>query len=522
MMKTNSTNSKPSRHHKRLIRILSLILLILCIILIVLCMKKIRFLNYTPDNSSESTETLSNPYAGFYTMTGITLSDTDTPSIPAALSSTDSSTELVMLEINLLQYRDRDINDAALSHLDTYFSSWKETGHQLIVRFLYDWDGNNLNSEPDTIDQIITHMKQVAPYVNKYDDIIYLMQGIFVGNCGEMNQSHYLNTESMTILMNTLDSNISSSIFLSVRTPLQRRMILNSAQTPGKEDAFDGSLSSRLGLFNDGMLGSANDTGTYGDGSHSTSETLAAWSRSDELDYQNRLCKYVPNGGEVITDNPYNDLENAISDLKAVHVSYLNKDYDPAVLNKWKQTLYTAISSSNNADTIATKEVFNSGPSKNATSVKGTSSEYTNWKDISGYDYIASHLGYRYVLESSHCTQTSPLDEKAELTFTVKNTGFSNAYRSFDVTLSVVDPEGELIDTIPVGTDTRSWNAGEATNETVSLPVRNYQSGSYQLYINISDPSLNRNIYLANDTSYTQYGYLMGHISVSNLPKNSK
>ena len=83
MMKTNSTNSKPSRHHKRRICILSLILLILCIILIVLCMKKIRFLNYTPDNSSESTETLSNPYAGFYTMTGITLSDTDTPSIPS-------------------------------------------------------------------------------------------------------------------------------------------------------------------------------------------------------------------------------------------------------------------------------------------------------------------------------------------------------------------------------------------------------------------------------------------------------
>lgn len=477
-MKNNQTLTKKYRRHKRLIRILSLLLLILCIILIVLCICKIRFLNYTPDNSNESTATLSNPYAGFYTMTGITLSDTDVPSIPAALSSTDSSTELVMLEINLLQYRDRDISDTALSHLDTYLASWKETGHQLIIRFLYDWNGDNLNSEPDTIDQIITHMKQVAPYVNKYDDIIYLMQGIFVGNCGEMNQSHYLDTESMTALMNTLDNNLSSSIFLSVRTPLQRRMILNSAQTPGKDDAFDGSLSSRLGLFNDGMLGSANDTGTYGDGSHSTSEVLAAWSRSDELNYQNELCRYVPNGGEVITDNPYNDLENAISDLETMHVSYLNKDYDPAVLNKWKQ--------------------------------------------LSGYDYIASHLGYRYVLESSHCTQTSPLDKNAELTFTVKNTGFSNAYRPFDVTLSVVDTRGELIDTIPVHADPRSWNAGETATETVSLPVRNYRPGSYQLYINVSDPSLNRNIYLANDTSYTQYGYPVGHFSVSNLPKSSK
>lgn len=492
------------KKHKHFIRILSLILLILCIILIVLCIHKIRFLDYTPDNSDESTEVLSNPYAGFYTMTGITLSDEDIPAIPSSLSSTDSSTELIMLEINLLQYRNQDISQTALEHLDTYFSSWKATGHQLIVRFLYDWNGDNMNSEPDTIDQVIDHMKQIAPIVNKYDDIIYLMQGIFVGNCGEMNQSHYLDTESMTALMHTLNSNISSSIFLSVRTPLQRRMILNSSQTPGKDNAFDGSLSSRLGLFNDGMLGSANDTGTYGDGSHGTSEILAAWSRSDELNYQDKLCRYVPNGGEVITDNPYNDLENAISDFKVMHVSYLNKDYDSIVLDKWKQTLYT------------NSESANTGTS---------SSEDTNWKDISGYDYIASHLGYRYVLKSSHCTQTSPLDKNANLTFTVSNTGFSNTYRSFDITLSVVDTSGKLIDTIPVHTDTRFWNPGEITTETVSFPVRNYKAGNYQLYINVSDPALNRNIYLANDTSYTQYGYLVGHFSVFgllNLLKSSK
>lgn len=477
--------------HKRLIRILCMILLVLCILLIVLCIHKIRFLDYTPDNSAESTEVLSNPYTGFYTMTGITLSDTDVPSVPSSLSSTDSSTELIMLEINLLQYRDRDISATALTHLDQYFSAWKATGHQLIVRFLYDWDGNNMTSEPDTIDQVITHIKQVAPVVNKYDDIIYLMQGIFVGNCGEMNQSHYLDAESMTTLMDTLAGNISSSIFLSVRTPLQRRMILNSAQVPQVENAFDGSLSSRLGLFNDGMLGSANDTGTYGDGSHSTSDVLAAWSRTDELDYQNNLCRFVPNGGEVITDNPYNDLENAISDLNTMHVSYLNKDYDSAVLNKWKQTLCSF-------------------------------SGNTNWESISGYDYITSHLGYRYVFKSSRCTHRSPLDKNADLTFTVKNTGFSNAYRPFDIALSVVDTDGKLVDTIPVPADTRSWNAGEATTETVSLPVRNYKPGSYQLYIHVSDPVLNRNIYLANDTASTQYGYPVGHFSVSNLLERSK
>ena len=48
--------------------------------------------------------------------------------------------------------------------------------------------------------------------------------------------------------------------------------------------------------------------------------------REEELAFQDVLCSSVPSGGEVIVDNPYNDLENAIADLKTMHVSYLNED----------------------------------------------------------------------------------------------------------------------------------------------------------------------------------------------------
>ena len=462
----------PSHAHTRLIHLLQLILLLLCIILLTLCVRKIRFLDYTPEDSSESTDALANPYIGFYTMTGITLSDTEVPSIPDTLQSADTSTQLVMLEINLLPYRDCDISNAALSNLDSYFSEWKASGHQLIVRFLYDWNGNNLTSEPDSLEQIMTHMKQVAPVINRYKDTIYLLQGIFVGNCGEMNQSNYLDQDSMTTLMNTLDSNIDPSIYLSVRTPRHRRMILNSAKVPSETSAFDGSLSSRLGLFNDGMLGSANDTGTYGDGSHTTDEFLELWSRKDELNYQNKLCRYVPNGGEVIIDNPYNDLEQALSDLQTMHVSYLNKDYDTAVLDKWKQTAYTV--------------------------------EDTLYSDISGYEYIANHLGYRYTLTKSGISRSSLLDRNASISFTLKNTGFSNTYRSFDVKLSIVNNNGKLLDSIPVTTDTRLWNAGEKTTLTASVPISNYTPGKYQIYVKISDPDLNREILIASDSSHNQ------------------
>ena len=94
-----------------------------------------------------------------------------------------------------------------------------------------------------------------------------------------------------------------------------------------------------------------------------------AWTREDELAFQNDLCRYVPNGGEVIIDNVYNDFDNAVKDLSQMHVSYLNSDYDSTVLNKWKETI-----------------------------VNGTDDV---WNGMSGYDYIKRHLGYRYVLDSS-------------------------------------------------------------------------------------------------------------------------
>ena len=55
----------PSHAHTRLIHLLQLILLLLCIILLTLCVRKIRFLDYTPKDSSESTDVLANPQITF-------------------------------------------------------------------------------------------------------------------------------------------------------------------------------------------------------------------------------------------------------------------------------------------------------------------------------------------------------------------------------------------------------------------------------------------------------------------------
>ena len=347
---------------KRLLYVLFLILILSSLFAagFLIC-RRLRFLHYIPETLEESADTLKNPYIGWYKLSGYLISDDtplhlpdtasqseNTPSANTALSEdadNNASASLILLEFNLKNYADRDLSQTALNQLNSALAAWQTNGNQLILRFLYDWDGKNLETEPDSLEQILRHMEQVAPVVNRYADCVYLMQGIFVGNWGEMNNSAWLSSENQSILIQTLSDLISPDIFLSVRTPAQLRSIVQSAKPLGSSQPFDGSLPARLGLFNDGMLGSGNDTGTYGDTAASASDYQSAWLRQDELDFQNELCRYVPNGGEVIIDNAFNDPETADASLEQMHVSYLNQAYDPAVLTKWKNSPYTGSNS---------------------------------------------------------------------------------------------------------------------------------------------------------------------------------
>lgn len=335
-------------------------------------------------------------------------------------------------------------------------------------------------------------MEQVGPIVNKYASSVYIMQGIFVGNWGEMNNTTHMGNGEMETLIQKLDDVIDPSIFLSVRTPAQWRTIVgeyHGTKVPRcPQPNLLSSLASRLGLYNDGMLGSANDTGTYGDKAAADLDTnySDAWTREDELAFQNDLCRYVPNGGEVIIDNVYNDFDNAVKDLSQMHVSYLNSEYDSTVLNKWKETI-----------------------------VNGTDNV---WNGMSGYDYIERHLGYRYVLDSSSLKFHPLFDDTGMLTVTIRNVGFSNCYRPLEASVYVVsDLTGACVAKVPIDTDPRLWNSGESSTFTVPIDVRslhNNENNTYTLYLKCSDTTLNRTILFANTQSLTEYGYELGSIEI--------
>ena len=426
-------------------------------------------IEYTPSSSEESSQDLDNPYRGFYQMGGYILSDKETPKTAAnwcKKNCTSNSYPLMLLEINLKNYSDSDISTNALTQLDKMLTVCTQAKKQVILRFLYDWDGKALSAEPSSLPQIKKHISQLSTVVNKHSDCVYILQGTFTGNNGEMNNSNYGDLNQIRQIIEELDNDISREIYLAVRTPAQLRGILRTSTPLSSSEAYSGTLASRLSLFNDGMLGSVYDLGTYGSTPlKSSSKPEEQGTRSDELLFQYKLCQYVPNGGEVTVDNEYNDLENAIADLATMHVSYLNAEHDPEVLSKWKNSVYTG------------SDIFSG---------------------VNGFDYMSAHLGYRYRLKTSSLAFRSLLDDTARLYLTIENTGFSSAYRTFETTLVLKNENTGESEDLETNIDNTSIAGNDESIFRLELDVRSLKKGTYTLELKMTDPATKTVIHFAN------------------------
>ena len=433
-------------------------------------------INYEAKPLVNTAEELHNPYQGFYTIYGFRLSDkVDTTTTLDNLITKEPNQKLVLVEININHFSNSDISENGLEQLDTILSKWSQSGKQMILRFLYDWDGKNMETEPKDISQIAAHMEQIAPVVNKYADYIYIMQGIFVGDVGEMHDSKYLGTEDVKYLVNQLHQLIDPSIYLSVRTLPYWGSAVGYYPGGGYFPKHDGSLASRLGLFNDGLLGSSTDLGTY-----------ANITREYAIEIQNNICEYVPNGGEVVIDNSYNDLYNAIDYFHQIHISYLNCAHDGAVLDKWRKSTYYG----------TTDDCFNG---------------------VDGYTYIQEHLGYRYEIRSTNVNFDMWFDNNALFSCVLENVGFSPCLKELSVSFVIVGSESSKVYEIPISQDLRELSYGEYLRLTASVPVRDYESDDYSVYLKITDPVTDTQIKLATDLERSEYGHLLGKFTLKKL-----
>lgn len=455
------------------------------------------------DSFTESAAPLSNPDRGTYLIYGFTIADqaVNYPSLVADRFKNDRSNTLAMIQINLRNYREGEISETGLANIAELFDALRSvTGKRLLVRFLYDWDGKNLETEPESLDIILAHIRQLEPVLRDNSDQIFVLQGLFLGNWGEMNGSKFLSNDNFKLLAGTLSAVTDDSTFLAVRMPAQWRAVTGLADITA--DSLSGHpFAQRLSLYNDGIMGNQGDYGTYGTRSRAQAGDFTLWNRDEELAFQNQLCCYVPNGGEVIIDNVFNDFENALPTLRQMRLTYFNEDYDRNVFQKWEQT------------------VINDG---------------SVYDGMDGYTYIKRHLGSRLLIDSADMAYQVE-DDSMTFRVNMRNAGFAPLYGDKECRLilqytddghtgstheaSHPDAKSSAYYVYPFEEDITSLSrtADETDSFTLllKLPLTKLPAGAYTVSFQLWDNDTDRQLQLAIETPQTSLGYGLGTFTIA-------
>lgn len=375
----------------------------------------------------ESTDYDGNPSKGWYGLYPFVISEEpDFDNLVWSLADGDVIA-LVRIDIGRRQPgvgTGSPLTDAELDRADRILTWFEKHSREVILRITYDTEGKGMEHEPSLIKNVAGHMRQLGPVIAAHADNIIVHQGIFVGSWGEMHDSKFLSENAVCELYETLVSACGNKVRIAVRTPMQHRFIMKYlTRYMGTGNADTDTDILRPALYNDAILSSEDDMCTYAGG------------RTVWADYQDEVCTYAVCGGEVIHDNPLNDYDNAVKELANMHITYLNRQYDMTVLDKWR---------SNN-----------------------------------GYDYIGTHLGYRFVVtdtavgrdaeeETGSKTQTGV--GSIYINVRIANRGFACVYDRVRLLAEFRGKDGGCISRAEVMSDISRIKPGNECTAVIRLP----------------------------------------------------
>lgn len=432
---------------------------------------------------SESREPLGNPGCGWYHVYSFEVEAGQDPaasvvsatageagSLPVAsevrdmadevrgyLSAVSEGEQLALVRMNIGAFRDKELSAGALLYIEKILGVFRENGKQMILRIAYDTEGKGLAREPLILNLVKRHIEQLGVLIERYAEDILVVQGILVGNWGEMHGSKFLSAYSMTELMNTLYLSTKGKCYLAVRTPAQWRKIVSCR-------IVEAGVRERLALFNDGIFGSETDLGTYGAAGRQEAGETESWKREEELVWQSRHMESVPCGGEAVAAKEPVGYIQAAKEMRKMHLSYLNSVYQKEQLEYWK--------------------------TEEADWLKGVKSGRK-----SGYDYIGLHLGYRFVVRNVRSVFGGGLQIEIE------NCGFAGLYEEAECFL-LIGEAGQAVRRERIDTDARQWRSGETTVIRTVFPQKGETTEACSVYLQLKRKRDGRTLRFANQNVY--------------------
>jgi biotin operon repressor len=355
----------------------------------------------------------------------------------------ESGYTLVYAPLNLEEYNTTaQLPDTLIDTIEKNLKDANSSGVGLIFRIKY---RSSINGYDPSKDIIMGHLNQLKPLLQRYKNVISVVQAGVIGAWGEWhsftgdyadsNESYKENRKE--IIEKLIE--IFPDKYIQIRTPMHKEQLFGISGEYTQEGtegmitediAYSNDIRAKIGHHNDCVLANASDMGTY------PSDNIEFWKS-----YVVNDSKYAPVGGETCgigedEDALLSDCANAIAEFKRLQYSFLNDAYHPDVLQKWK--------------------------------------------DQGCYDEIRKNLGYRLVAHKLTMIQDK---NTLALTLSIENKGYAAPYIKSDVNFILKNSTREY--TFHQDIDMRTFYPNGTKNIEDTISLDDIDAGTYCLYIQI-------------------------------------
>lgn len=415
----------------------------------------------TTHNYNNSSALFPNPERGWYDHTSSYGSDTSTNYSRLNASSLRSArindnVTLIMRLFYIHEFVNQSsISASYISKMQSDFDAMRTAGVKCVLRFAYS-SSTSTNDWDATPARVLSQIASLSDVLSNNSDVIFTVQAGFVGVWGEW--YYTTNFAGPNYSPSTADNNnrralvealldvFPSNKTVQLRTPAIKYSIVRTDTAITSDDAFGASYRSRLAHHNDCFLANATDYGTYGN-------------ITKDKAYLNQETKYLIQGGETCDpSNSYSDCNNALTTMEDQHWTYLNRDYNGAVIAKW----------------------ISNGCK----------------------DDVDKKLGYRLRMVSSQIQDDVTPGSNVSITLNMHNDGYAApmSARTIKIILTNTSTSEETaLNFSGNNSDIRYWLPGESnTSGTIAIPS-SLSPGDYSLSLELAD----QNSTLANNPAYS-------------------
>lgn len=452
----------------------------------------------------ETLEDTHNPYRGFYQAFSISYKR-DKSNCKAQASTLEeldelaSEYQLVHILIDLSDFSEQNRKGKnAVKHSDNakidsskddveealgqLLARLRKNNQSAVIRFAYDYKYSGITSdgvdengkryyrtvwEPTDDSVIEQHQEKVGAVISDYTDVIAAVECGIIGPWGEMHSSDRTDAASEKKIIGKWLEVLPKEMTVNVRKPSD--FCAWSGVKPENIDKYTakaGTDAYRIGMYNDGYLGSVSDLGTYDD-------------RDKEIAWLTTQTDHTLFGGELVLwddeegGDPLNNIAYFEKEGFKTHTSYLNKDWHDGVMDGFRSTTY------NGGDSL----------------YNGKTSEF---------EYLRNRMGYRFVVRGVRMTTELSTDENLELETKIENVGFGNLFKNEQTSVIIkgngLDEEFKLWELDADKGEKASnyvaqnWKSGTSLNNRKSnimsaeldLPD-DMPAGNYKVYIKIAN-----------------------------------